>query len=82
MKMSEIENRAYQWIGKNGGWQVGRPLVTDTGEFAASIESECRRHREVLMQPSHASPPTWVPVDELQPYSLEPIEESSVKGGV
>lgn len=86
MKINEIENRAYQWIGKDGGWQVGKPLVTDTGEFATrhvntfEIDSECW-HREILMQPSHASLPTWVRIDDLQPYPAEPIEEPSVKVG-
>lgn len=78
MKISEIENRPYQWRGKDGGWQVGKPLLGD-----GKIVKRCRRGwiDEVLMQPSHASPPTWVRIDDLQPYPAEPIEEPIVKGG-
>lgn len=83
-----IEHRAYWWLDENGGYQVGRPLLID-GEIQyrtivtnpateyCPLQSFC----EIAMQPSHAGMPTWVPVDKLQPYPLEPIEEPSVKGG-
>lgn len=84
MKISDIENRAYCWRDQNGGWQVGKPLVDDCDCVVLKFydKDSGERSVEALMLPSHASPPTWVRLDDLQPYPSEPIEEPSVKGGV
>lgn len=82
MKISEIENRAYQWIGKDGGWQVGKPLRINGELETKGVYAKGQYIGEqIAMQPSHASPPTWVRLDDLHPYPAELIEELIVKGG-
>lgn len=72
---TRAKNRLYWWIGKNGGFQVGRLLIVD---------GCCVSHPRVdaaLMQPAHAGAPVWVRVDHLHQYPSEPIAEPTVKGG-
>ena len=61
---------------------MGKPLLID-GETQTENRYLLKRIVEcIAMQPSHAGMPTWVPVDELEPYPLEPIEEPAAPSAV
>jgi hypothetical protein len=68
-------SKPVQWLGDDGGWQVGRIMLCDDEPIQLPAKINTGTHIIVQVQPSHAGTPVFVERRRLSPYPASPIEQ-------